>query len=201
MSSLSNHLYKFGDFEIDVDQRLLFRANELVSLTPKVFDTLLILVESNGRVVEKEELKRRLWPDTFVDEANIAFNVQQVRKCLNDDARNPRYVATVARRGYRFLAEIEVVNNQPAGGGVENLAPPAPVATTGGRKRITVFAAATLILLIGAGLMAWSFSRRKSSVSKSAATHLKLEQLTATGQSNLVALSPDGKYLAYQRAS
>ena len=100
MSSLSNHLYKFGDFALDVDQRVLFRGSELVLLTPKVFDTLLILVESSGRIVEKEELRRRLWPDTFVDEANIAFNIQQVRKCLNDDARNPRYVGTVARRGY-----------------------------------------------------------------------------------------------------
>src|SRR5215813_13399380 len=201
MSSLSNHLYKFGDFEIDVDQRLLFRANELVSLTPKVFDTLLILVESNGRVVEKEELKRRLWPDTFVDEANIAFNIQQVRKCLNDDARSPRYVGTVTRRGYRFLADVEVVSNNDTPTSTTDS--PAPV-TTGGRKRLTVFAAATLIVLIGAGLIAWSIFRRKANIENKSAVSksgLKLEQLTATGQSNLVALSPDGKYLAYQRAS
>ncbi len=201
MSSLNNHLYKFGDFTIDADQRVLFRAGERVSLTPKVFDTLLILVESGGRIVEKEELKRRLWPDTFVEDANIAFNIQQVRKCLDDDARNPRYVGTVQRRGYRFLAEVEVVsNNQP-------LESPALVATADGRKRITVFAAALLVLLTGAGFMAWKFSKRRSNVdnkpavSKSGIAPLKLEQLTATGQSNLVALSPDGKYLAYQRAS
>ena len=66
MSSLNNHLYKFGDFTIDVDQRVLLRGGELMLLTPKVFDTLLILVENSGRIVEKEELRRRLWPDTFV---------------------------------------------------------------------------------------------------------------------------------------
>jgi len=209
MSSLSNHLYRFGDFTIDADQRVLFRAGQLVALAPKVFDTLLILVESRGRIVEKEELKRRLWPDTFVEEANIAFNIQQVRKCLSDDARNPRYVGTVARRGYRFLADVEVVSTDKSeSGGVESPAPPAPVATTRSRKGITVLVAATLVVLMGAGLMVWSFLRRngaaasKPVVSKSAATsNLKLERLTVTGQSNLVALSPDGKYLAYERVS
>lgn len=208
MSSLSNHLYKFEDFTIDVDQRVLLRGEELVSLTPKVFDTLLILVQSGGRIVEREELKRRLWPDTFVDEANIAFNIQQVRKCLNDDARNPRYVGTVPRRGYRFLVDVEVVSsNQTPATEVNSMVSPTPTATISGRKRITVFAAATVLLLIGAGLMAWSFSRRKGAVennngvSRSSTSPLRLEQLTATGQSNLVALSPDGKYLAYQRAS
>src|SRR5262245_44455478 len=189
MSSLSNHLYRFGDFTIDADQRVLFRAGKLVALAPKVFDTLLILVESRGRIVEKEELKRRLWPDTFVDEANIAFNIQQVRKCLNDDARNPHYVGTVARRGYRFLVDVEVVSiNQTPD--VENPAAPVQVATTGGRKRFAVLAAAILIVLTGAGLMAWSFSRRRDAVENRTAvykSHLKLEQLTATGQSNLVA--------------
>ena len=208
MSSLINHLYKFDDFTIDVDQRVLLRDGKLVSLTPKVFDTLLILVESRGRIVEKEELKRRLWPDTFVDEANIAFNIQQVRKCLNDDARNPRYVGTVPRRGYRFLVDVEVVSSkQTPAAEVNSVVAPTPAATTDSRKRITVFAAATVLLLVGAGLIAWSFSRRKGAVenndgvSRSSTSPLRLEQLTATGQSNLVALSPDGKYLAYQRAS
>src|SRR5688500_2101920 len=208
MSSLSNHLYKFGDFTIDVDQRVLLRAEEFVSLTPKVFDTLLILVESGGRIVEKEELKRRLWPDTFVDEANIAFNIQQVRKCLNDDARSPRYVGTVPRRGYRFLVDVEVVpRNQTTTADVHSSVSPTLATSTDSRKRVTAFAAATVILLIGAGLLAWSLSRRKSAVednnnvSRPRTPPLRLEQLTATGQSNLVALSPDGKYLAYQRAS
>ena len=205
MFSLSNHLYRFGDFTIDADQRVLFRADKLVALTPKVFETLLILVESRGRIVEKEELKRRLWPDTFVEEANIAFNIQQLRKCLNDNARNPRYVGTVARRGYRFLADIEVVSSsQTEPDDAETLPEVAP---TIGRQRVIVFAAATLLVLTGAGLMVWKFSRRNSSaetkrvISNSAAPHLKLEQLTATGQSNLVALSPDGKYIAYERVS
>ena len=134
-----------------------------------------------------------MWPDTFVDEANIAFNIQQVRKCLNDDARNPRYVGTVARRGYRFLADVEVVSNdQTPETAVDRPTALTPGATKDGRKRITVFAAATLVVLIGAILIAWSFSRRKEAV-ENKTSHFRLEQLTATGQSKLVALSPDGK--------
>src|SRR6185369_2662927 len=109
MSSLSSRFYRFGDFTLDTDQRVLLREGKPLPLTPKVFDTLLILVENSGQIVEKEELMRRLWPDSFVEEANITFNIQQLRKSLNDDARNPRYIGTVARRGYRFIADVEPI--------------------------------------------------------------------------------------------
>src|SRR4030095_12745513 len=112
MSSLTNQLYRFGDFTLDLDQRVLSRAARPVPLTPKVFDTLQILVEYRGRIVEKDELMRRLWPDTFVEGANITHNIQQQKKFLNECARNPRYVGTVARRGYRFIADIETLPSE-----------------------------------------------------------------------------------------
>lgn len=84
MPLLTNHFYKFGDFTLDTDQRVLLREGKPMALTPKVFDTLLILVENSGRIVEKDELMRRLWPDTFVEEANITFNIQQLRRILSD---------------------------------------------------------------------------------------------------------------------
>lgn len=118
MSWLINQFYRFGDFTLDTDQRVLLREGKPVALTPKVFDTLLILVENSGRIVEKDELMRRLWPDTFVEEANITFNIQQLRRILSDNARNPRYIGTVARRGYRFIADVEAVlrdNSQTSG--------------------------------------------------------------------------------------
>src|SRR4029079_12391164 len=107
MSSLSNRFYRFGDFTLDTDQRVLLREGKPVPLTPKVFDTLLILVENSGKIVEKEELMKRLWPDSFVEERNLTVNIQQLRKALSDDARAPRFIGTVARRGYRFIADIE----------------------------------------------------------------------------------------------
>src|SRR6185369_9533329 len=99
--------YRFGEFAIDGVQKVLLHNGKPVALAPKVFDTLLILVTSSGRIVEKDELMNRLWPDTFVEESNLTFNIQQLRKALGDNARQPQFIETVARRGYRFIAVIE----------------------------------------------------------------------------------------------
>ncbi len=107
MSLLINHFYRFGEFTLDADQGVLLREGKPLPLTPKVFDTLLILVENSGRLVMKDELMNQLWPDTFVEEANLAFNIQQLRKALGDDARHPNYIETLARRGYRFIMPVE----------------------------------------------------------------------------------------------
>jgi TolB-like protein/DNA-binding winged helix-turn-helix (wHTH) protein/Flp pilus assembly protein TadD len=109
MSLASRHLHRFGDFTVDSEQKVLLRNGVPLPLAPKVFDTLLILVEDGGggRIVAKDVLMNRLWPDTFVEEANLTFNIQQLRKALHDDARHPRFIETVARRGYRFIAPLE----------------------------------------------------------------------------------------------
>src|SRR5258707_7499179 len=99
--------YRFGEFTVDADQKVLLRNGTPLSLAPKLFDTLLILVENAGRIVEKDALMNRLWPDTFVEEANLTFNIQQLRKALGDNARKPIYIETIARRGYRFIANVE----------------------------------------------------------------------------------------------
>jgi len=109
MSLLTRHFYRFGEFTVDSDQRILLQNDKPIPLTPKAFDTLLILVENSGRIVEREELMNRVWPDSFVEESNLSFNIQQLRKSLRDNARRPRYIETVARRGYRFIAEVEEV--------------------------------------------------------------------------------------------
>jgi TolB-like protein/DNA-binding winged helix-turn-helix (wHTH) protein/Tfp pilus assembly protein PilF len=107
MSLAIGKFYRFGDFTVDTGQKVLLCQGKPLPLTPKVFDTLLVLIENSGRIVEKEELMGRLWPDTFVEEANLTFNIQQLRKALGDDARHPRFIQTVARRGYRFIAHVE----------------------------------------------------------------------------------------------
>ena len=94
--------YRFGEFTVDADQKVLLRNGTPLPLAPKIFDTLLILVENAGRIVEKDALMNRLWPDTFVEEANLTFNIQQLRKTLGDNAPKPVFIETVARRGYRF---------------------------------------------------------------------------------------------------
>jgi DNA-binding winged helix-turn-helix (wHTH) protein/Tol biopolymer transport system component len=107
MSLLIKHFFRFGEFTVDTDQKVLLRAGRPVPLTPKIFDTLLVLVQSSGRIVNKEELMNRLWPDSFVEETNLTSNIRQLRKSLGDNARKPTYIETVARRGYRFIADVE----------------------------------------------------------------------------------------------
>lgn len=118
MSLLDQHYYRFGEFTVDVGQKVLLREDKPLPLPPKLFDTLLILVENSGRIVQKEELISRIWPNTFVEEANLTSNIQQLRKSLGDDARRPRYIETVAKRGYRFIAPVaaEQLNGSLNGG-------------------------------------------------------------------------------------
>src|SRR5215216_882331 len=98
----------FGPFSIDLDERVLRRDGRPVALTPKAFDVLAALVEQPGRLMSKEELLQKVWPDTFVEEANLAYNVFALRKALGDTADNGQYIETVAKRGYRFTASITV---------------------------------------------------------------------------------------------
>ena len=100
---------EFGPFSIDVEERVLRRDGRPVPLTPKAFDVLAALVEQPGRLVSKEELLQKVWPDTFVEESNLAYNVFALRKALGDTAGNGHYIETVAKRGYRFTATVTPV--------------------------------------------------------------------------------------------
>lgn len=110
MSLLSNHFYQFGEFTLDAGQKVLLRQGKPLLLAPKIIETLLTLVQNSGRIVEKEELMTRLWPDTFVEESNLTYSIVQLRKTLGDDARRPRYIETIPKRGYRFIADVEGIN-------------------------------------------------------------------------------------------
>ncbi|HEU4509258.1 MAG TPA: winged helix-turn-helix domain-containing protein [Pyrinomonadaceae bacterium] len=112
MPGLTNHCYRFGEFTLDAGQKVLLREGNPLLLAPKVVETLLTLVENRGRIIEKRELMTRLWPDTFVEESNLTYTIVQLRKTLGDDARHPRYIETIPRRGYRFIVDVE--ETQPA---------------------------------------------------------------------------------------
>lgn len=85
---------------------MLLRGQELVALTPKAFDILLTLLESAGRVVPKDDLMKKVWPNTFVEEGNLTQNVSLLRKALGETASGPQFIETVPRRGYRFVAPV-----------------------------------------------------------------------------------------------
>jgi DNA-binding winged helix-turn-helix (wHTH) protein/tetratricopeptide (TPR) repeat protein len=96
--------YRFGPFRLDVAKRVLWQGDDIVGLQPKALDLLLVLVEAGGDVVTKDQLMQRVWPDTFVEEANLSVNVSALRRALGEQADGRPYIQTVPRRGYRFLA-------------------------------------------------------------------------------------------------
>ena len=99
--------YVFGDFVLEpLQQRLTDPKQQPVALTPKAFDTLLCLVERSGDLVTKSELLARVWPNVVVEEAILARNVADLRKALGDDPNAPRYIETLPKRGYRFIAVV-----------------------------------------------------------------------------------------------
>src|SRR5262252_7358931 len=99
--------YRFGPFVLDTLQHALLKEGKPVALTPKTYDTLLVLVQNHGRMLSKDELMNTLWPDSFVEEANLAQHVSMIRKALGDSSADPRYIHTVPGRGYRFAAEVK----------------------------------------------------------------------------------------------
>src|SRR5499433_868182 len=116
MSLQTKHIYEFGPFRLDAAEHLLLRNGEAVPLTPKAFDLLFALVERHGRLLEKEELLKKVWPDTFVEEANLASNISQLRKALGDGENGQRYIETAPKRGYRFVAGVTCLNGEEQAG-------------------------------------------------------------------------------------
>ena len=101
--------YEFGRFRLDATGRLLFREGETVPLPPKAADTLLLLVENAGNVVEKHDLLKKIWPDTFIEEGSLTRTISILRKALTEGANGQEYIATIPKRGYRFAASVEEI--------------------------------------------------------------------------------------------
>jgi len=132
---------RFGPFTFDPEKRLLYRNGELVALMPKTADLLHALLERRGQVVSKEELMRRVWPDTRVEEIGLARNISLLRKALGDEDGQSRFIETIPKRGYRFLPE-----EQPAD----------PLEVRRSARRLVLAA----VLLLGLGFFVyWQFYR------------------------------------------
>jgi len=106
MRPVSKGLAKFGDFELDLEQRVLLKRGKPVPLPPKDIETLVILVEGRGQIVEKKELMEKIWPGTFVEEGNLTRHVFNLRQVLADGKSDQHYIETVPKRGYRFVFPV-----------------------------------------------------------------------------------------------
>jgi TolB-like protein/DNA-binding winged helix-turn-helix (wHTH) protein/Tfp pilus assembly protein PilF len=103
----TKHLHRFGSYTLDVEERVLFREGKPVALPPKDLETLLVLVENAGHIVEKEELLERVWPGVFIEEGNLSRRIFNLRQLLGVDADGRTYIETIPKRGYRFTAVLE----------------------------------------------------------------------------------------------
>ena len=107
VSSMDEPVYHFGEFALEPRERRLTGGGQPISLTPKVFDMLVLLVERQGRVISKDELMKALWPRGYVEEATLSNQVWQIRRALGDTAKSNRFIETVPKIGYRFAAAVE----------------------------------------------------------------------------------------------
>ena len=155
-------LYEFGPFRLDPTERKLLRGNEMVALTPKAFDTLLLLVRNSGHLLEKDELITMLWPDSFVEEGSLSNNIFLLRKALGED---PAFIETVPRRGYRFIGAVRQFPpagpthlEEPPEVGAPGILPPLTKARRPWRSR-TALGIAAVALLASLASAVWFYSR------------------------------------------
>ncbi len=188
---------QFGTFEVDLRAGELRRNGSRVKLQEQPFQVLTVLLEQPGEVVSRDELQKRLWPaDTFVDfDHSLNAAIRRLRDALGDSAENPRFVETVARRGYRFVAPVHGANGSAARtatiqpSSAEPAVAESAVRPTHRRVLVTL-----LILLVGAVIGAVIANWPHPSV------QVDLRRLTANPEDHPVlgaAISPDGKYLAF----
>lgn len=105
MGGPAKRVYEFGPFRLDADERLLLRDGTALPLTPKLFETLLLLVENSGHLLLKDEMMKKLWPDSFVEEVNLSQNISRLRKIL-EETQSQSFIGTIAGQGYRFVAHV-----------------------------------------------------------------------------------------------
>lgn len=187
--------YEFGPFRLEPATRRLLRQGEALPLTPKAFDTLLFLVLNRERVVEKEEVLRRLWPDTVVEESNLAQNVFTLRKTLGDSPDGARFIATVPRRGYRFVAPVTHSRNAPPVlfPAAADATAEAPVRRVPGRRLVqALLALAAFVGLLLAGYLAGS-RRRPAEPEQPKLTRLTFRR----GIVRNARFAPDGRTVVY----
>ncbi len=105
--------YEFNGFRVDAQNRLLLRSGEIVPLTAKVFDILLVLVKNRGRVLDKRELMEAVWPDSFVEVGNLTRNISTLRRALGESPTEHQHIVTFPGRGYSFVTPVSEVESRP----------------------------------------------------------------------------------------
>jgi DNA-binding winged helix-turn-helix (wHTH) protein/Tol biopolymer transport system component len=214
---------RFGSFELDANAAELRKNGTLIRLQPQPLKVLLLLTQHAGQVVTREEIQRCLWSDsTFVDfERGINFSINQIRGALADNAEKPRYIETLPRRGYRFIAEVshetstiegptvhaygaavghisagrDDANPSPTSESIAPVSPHVSLATMWSRRKIILAVVTTAIVFLG--FAGFALYRRASGRPRISLENLQIGKLTDEGKVAQLAISPDGRYVAY----
>lgn len=194
MSKAANHIYEFGPFRLNPAEQQLLRDGREIHLEPKLFDLLLLLVRESGRLIEKAELFERIWPGTHVEEIALHRNIHDLRDALGDSARKPRYITTVPTRGYRFVAEVRLVQPEERTSSDATSAPAVVTAQPKSRRPGVWLAVATAAL---AGFGFWAAWPVHRPVPIPAPTVKLAPFTTYPGLEMAPALSPDGERVAF----
>ena len=183
--------YEFGDFRLDPHEKVLWRDGQVANVTPKAIETLLVLVENPGRIISKEEIFRRVWPNSFVEEANLTHHIFRLRKHLGE-TEETKFIETVPKRGYRFTAKV---NNRLTS---ESLA---SIPRT--KRSFAVLASAGLLAIAVVTGLVWlkfgvaSTKNQVESAKPEDAGPMTITRVTNSGKSAAPTISRDGKFIAY----
>ncbi len=186
--SLETNSFEFGKFLLDPKEKVLLGDGKPISITPKAFQLLQILVENHGHLVERDKLLNTVWADSFVEEGNLTFTIRLLRKALADDKQNPRFIETVPKSGYRFVAEVREIKENASPAGKEKLAPLLPT-----QKPYFLIAIGIISLISIFGIAFVWFNGENFSLRK----RTKLTRLTNGGKVTNTAVSPSGEYLVF----
>src|SRR5215472_12269683 len=180
-SQTGKELYEFGPFRVDVQREILLRAGEPVPLKPKTFQILLLLVRHSQEVVTKDDLMKAVWPDTFVEEANLSRNIFMLRKALGESPQDRRYVVTVPGQGYRLVESVRLVPERELSVVANHAKVQVQVKETKPWGRPWVLIAAVVGLLLAVAAVALRFSLHRRAVLSEKDTLVLADFANATG--------------------
>ena len=167
MTPRSQPLYRFGEFLVDRAEQRLYKGEQPLPVTPKAFELLGFLLERKGRLAERDEIMERLWPDTVVEEANLAQTVSMLRKALGDTASSPRFIETVPKRGYRFVGRLE----EPVVVVEERARTEITIQETSHRRRLLAGVASVIVLSAAIGV--WQRFQSKAGEATAKSTQIR----------------------------
>jgi Tol biopolymer transport system component/DNA-binding winged helix-turn-helix (wHTH) protein len=203
------NFYLFDKFRLDPKEKVLWRDDSIVDVTPRSVEILVVLVEHAGQIVSKDEIFRRVWTESFVEEANLSHHISRLRKALGEN-EDQKFIETVSKRGYRFVGAIHRSDNTTviAGSKSENetfterrLNKPAAY----GRKLFLILG--LILLIVGGAIFSWlKFAEVRSQGSGNSpgvATQgqMSITRITNNGKLGAATISPDGKFIAYSENS